>query len=234
MTPKQSTFYLLILKLLIMSALLFDIISPRPANARRVVHHKRDLNTVTIKSRTLVFRGWDLLLMSALYVYEQLQAYHPEFISVDRVGKQTFVTFATREDAEHVMWLEVTTYAGIGERFTAAQAVGKRYLANSMAVSDLEGSLFKIPPLLLVAVSLSVSLDSLQKTIRIGELQNCVTDFQRSAQMTWLLWLSLGCRSWTPRDGSNFKIAELSYEILKETWLTNIVGAQSMRFIIIP
>ncbi|KAI3641131.1 hypothetical protein MIR68_000827, partial [Amoeboaphelidium protococcarum] len=66
-------------------------------------HHKRDLNTVTIKSRTLVFRGWDLLLLSVYYVYEQLQAHHPEFISVDRVGRQTFVTFATHQDAANVM-----------------------------------------------------------------------------------------------------------------------------------
>ncbi|KAI3633456.1 hypothetical protein MIR68_008403 [Amoeboaphelidium protococcarum] len=70
-------------------------------NERKIQHHS-DLGQLVIKSRTVVFYGWDFLLLSLPYVVVRLEQYRPEYLSLDVRNKRLFVTYRARSDAERL------------------------------------------------------------------------------------------------------------------------------------
>ncbi|KAI3644415.1 hypothetical protein MP228_010579 [Amoeboaphelidium protococcarum] len=77
----------------------YGLSEQRSVVQERKIQNHSDLGPLVINSRTVVFYGWDFLLLSLPYVVVKLEQYRPEYLSLDVRNKRLFVTFRARSDA---------------------------------------------------------------------------------------------------------------------------------------
>ncbi|KAI3643304.1 hypothetical protein MP228_012859 [Amoeboaphelidium protococcarum] len=68
-----------------------------PACNEREIQHHSNCGQLTVIRRTVVFYGWDLLLLTLPYVVIKLEQYRPEYLSLDVRNKR--LSFRARSDA---------------------------------------------------------------------------------------------------------------------------------------
>ncbi|KAI3639421.1 hypothetical protein MIR68_002549 [Amoeboaphelidium protococcarum] len=110
-----------------MAPYLIHAIQEDPVCSERVISNHQQLNIVKVYTRSIVIRGWDLLLLSHEYLLRKLAIYKPEAITIEKEQKQVFVTFRTRKDADRM--LAAATFHNVFDEKHVRMAYASNYVS---------------------------------------------------------------------------------------------------------